>query len=52
MILENGDVYEGEFSENQFNGKGKLTYHSGSIFEGDFVDGIPHGKGKLTKHDG
>ena len=33
------DVYTGNFSNDQYNGKGKMTYSDGSVYLGDFVDG-------------
>ncbi len=46
------DVYEGDWSGNRMNGKGKATYASGAIYEGDWVNGKKHGKGKLINRDG
>ena len=44
---KNGDryIYEGEFKNNLFHGKGKENFGDGSIFEGDFRNGVKHGKG-------
>ena len=32
----NGEVYEGGFKENYYDGKGKLTWPNGAIYEGNF----------------
>ena len=39
--------YEGELSNNEYNGKGKLTYSNGDIFIGSFKNNMKHGFGKL-----
>lgn len=44
--FENG-VYEGNFTNNQPNGKGVLVYDNGDKYEGDFLNGQRHGKGVL-----
>lgn len=44
----NGDIYEGEFKDNEPHGKGILTYINGDIYKGELRNGKPHGKGKLT----
>ena len=31
MTHENGDIYEGEWTEGKKHGKGKLTYTNGNI---------------------
>ena len=50
IYFPQGDIYEGEIKEQNFNGKGKLT-SSEEIYEGDFVDGQKEGKGKLIFND-
>jgi len=43
------DTYEGEFSDDKFNGKG--VYHgvqNGSTYAGYWKDGKPNGKGKVV----
>jgi tetratricopeptide (TPR) repeat protein len=49
---ENGDKYEGEFTNRQFNGKGTYTYANGDKYEGEFVDGKFTGKGTFTCSNG
>ena len=41
-------MYEGEFLNGKFNGKGKYSYPDGQIYEGDYVNGVKEGNGKLT----
>ena len=40
-------VYEGEFKDGKWNGKGKQIFEDG-VYEGKFKDGDMHGRGKLT----
>ena len=49
---ENGDKYEGEFTNRKFNGKGTYTYANGDKYEGEFVDGKFTGKGTFTCSNG
>ena len=51
VFLPNGDIYEGEIKDSQFNGKGKLKSNN-DYYEGDFVDGEKTGNGKITFNDG
>ena len=45
---ENGDRYEGSFSDNLPNGKGTMTYANGNLYEGNWTGGKKHGMGKYT----
>ena len=36
-FAESERTYEGTFSQNLFEGKGKLTYKDGKSYDGDFV---------------
>ena len=42
-----GDVYVGEFAENEFHGSGQLTFKDGSFYNGAFERGKRHGEGQL-----
>ena len=44
----NGDVYEGDWYEEQKQGYGKYTYSDGDVYEGGWYNGKRHGKGKFT----
>lgn len=48
VTFENGDVYEGNFSNGFFDGKGKFTAKDGWTYVGQFKKGQAEGKGKLT----
>ncbi len=45
---ENGDKYEGEFTNRNLNGKGTYTYANGDKYVGEFVDGKFTSKGTFT----
>lgn len=45
-------VYEGEFSEDLFHGKGLLKYNTGSYYEGEFQNGKITGEGEVLFQDG
>ncbi len=49
---ENGDVYEGEYSNGARNGNGLFIWADGKRYEGDFVDDRREGVGKLEWADG
>ena len=39
-IMNNGDIYEGEFKNNRANGCGIHTQANGNIYEGYFKDDL------------
>lgn len=39
ITYNTGDVYEGNFRNDKYNGQGKYTWEDGSVFEGTFKDG-------------
>ena len=43
---KNGDLYTGQF-DNEFNGKGKISFGSLDAYEGDFIDGRLEGLGVM-----
>jgi hypothetical protein len=47
-----GNVYEGDWKNDKFNGKGKLKLADGSIYEGIFKDHQLHGHGKHISING
>ena len=44
-MFKNKIVYEGEFTLNNFNGKGTYYYPNGDKYEGHFSNGLRHGSG-------
>ena len=40
---ELGIMYEGEFLENKYHGKGTYTYENGAKFTGNFIANQPNG---------
>ena len=44
--------YEGQWSQGQMSGQGKMVFGSGDVYEGGFQEGIPHGGGKFTYASG
>lgn len=48
----NGAIYEGEFFDDLFHGKGKTKLPSGETFEGNFTEGRKNGYGELKKANG
>lgn len=51
-VVDNGTVYEGEFEDNLFSGRGKLSWPDGRVYEGEFKASFMHGTGKHTWPDG
>ena len=52
FILNDGTIYEGEFSGDKLNGKGKMVWKNGGLYEGDYLDGKRHGFGKFKWPNG
>lgn len=48
----NGDLYEGGFKHNLFDGEGTYTYVNGDVFRCTFREGLPHGQGKYVAENG
>ena len=51
LLSNNGDYYDGEFSNGKREGEGKLIYANGNQYEGTFLGGFPNGRGKLIQTD-
>eukprot|EP00475_Leptophrys_vorax_P004605 TRINITY_DN12753_c0_g1_i1.p1 TRINITY_DN12753_c0_g1~~TRINITY_DN12753_c0_g1_i1.p1 ORF type:complete len:344 (+),score=76.33 TRINITY_DN12753_c0_g1_i1:640-1671(+) len=51
-VYFNGDLYEGDFCDNQFHGVGSLWLACGDVYRGELEGGKPHGQGSLEFHDG
>ena len=43
MTYGNGDVYEGNFEDNEENGHGKMTYVRGEVYDGEWKNGMERG---------
>lgn len=58
MLLSDGNIYEGEWNNDVFHGKGQLTFRphkkgeKGIIYEGEFENGMQSPKGKLIYPNG
>ncbi|CAK94979.1 unnamed protein product (macronuclear) [Paramecium tetraurelia] len=52
VTMKSGNIYEGEWLNQQKDGKGKFTWKDGSYFEGDFVQDKAMGIGKLVHVNG
>ena len=53
IYLPDGNIYEGQIKDSNFNGKGILKNFSNEIlYEGDFVNGEKTGNGKIIFEDG
>jgi hypothetical protein len=52
VCYPNGEVYEGNLTNNLKNGKGIYKYKDGSSYEGDWRDDQREGEGKLTDTQG
>lgn len=51
-FAESERTYEGSFSNNLFEGKGRLTYKDGRMYEGDFKAGKKDGTGTMVQPNG
>jgi hypothetical protein len=49
LVLQNGDIYEGDFVENEFSGNGTYTFASGDKYVGEFRNGRYNGSGMLRR---
>jgi len=47
---ENGDIYEGEWKDDQKNGYGIYIHANGDVYEGEWRDGKRHGYGTYKRH--
>ncbi|KAM3130628.1 hypothetical protein pb186bvf_017325, partial [Paramecium bursaria] len=52
QIWKNGSIFEGQFSNNQANGKGRMIYADGDFYIGQWVDDMCQGIGTYTHNDG
>ena len=52
MRYSTGDVYEGEWRNDVFEGSGSAQYAKGHVYKGDFSTGVKHGHGKMVYPNG
>lgn len=52
QIWPDGAMYEGNWVNNQANGKGKFTYNNRDVYEGNWKNGKANGYGIFTHHSG
>ena len=52
LYYANGDIYQGQFKNDKFHGKGYYRSALGITYEGDYVNGIKEGHGKYTLVNG
>jgi hypothetical protein len=48
----NGDIYNGEFCNDNFHGRGEMRYGNGAVYNGDWVDSCFCGNGTFTLPQG
>ncbi|MDA0185869.1 MAG: hypothetical protein O3C59_00205 [Proteobacteria bacterium] len=48
----NGDIYVGEFKDDQRNGQGTFTSANGNIYVGEWLDDQANGQGTITYANG
>jgi len=47
-----GDIYEGEWKDDNMHGKGIYKFHGGKIYSGEWYCGDMHGQGIMKYNDG
>lgn len=57
LAFANGEVYQGQFNEFGYNGKGRYSFPDGRIYDGFYKDNNKYGQGTFTwpngsKYDG
>ena len=52
MCFEDGSFYEGNWEDDQMNGRGRMVWSNGSSYFGEWFFGIRHGQGTQTDADG
>lgn len=52
ILYNDAGIYEGEFKEDFFDGKGKMKWKNGDVYEGDFKEGRREGHGLMTFANG
>ena len=52
LVMNSGDVYEGNWKNNKRHGQGKYTYSNGEWYSGNWVNGVSQGKGEFHYKNG
>ena len=52
MIYADGDIYEGNWEDDDKNGQGTMTYPDGNVYQGEWKNDLMHGQGTLTDSQG
>ena len=52
MLFDNGDTYEGEWSQGKKHGHGIMTYYNRDVYDGDWANDMKHGHGRYTWYNG
>ena len=47
-----GNIYKGDYFEDERHGNGQMLWTDGSLYEGEWVNGIQHGLGRMVFPDG
>lgn len=52
MIYTNGNIYNGQWYEDQVWGQGRMNYSDGTIYDGQWKSGKKEGNGKFKNLEG
>lgn len=52
FTFSDGGAYQGQLSEGQPNGHGKVVWENGTYYEGSFLNGLMHGSGNFVSANG
>ena len=52
ILYSNGDIYDGEYKDDQQNGNGLYTWQNGDKYQGNFLNEEKHGHGLFESVDG
>lgn len=52
LVMNSGDVYEGNWKNNKKHGQGKYTHSNGEWYNGNWVNGVMQGQGEFHYKNG